>query len=308
MKKRTLSWALLSALMLALPSLCLTSCGGDDDDDGNDSNSSTTAGVVNPETGLRIISISEGYTTYRYSYDSNGRLFAIVGDGESCTISYNPAKIYISEDSEEGPYNVSFNNKGYISSMNQTWNYTDTDGYQYSGSLHRSFSYDKNGHLTTISTSYKELDNEYSENVTYTWNNNLLTSVVCKGSEGDLTVKTDFEYNNEEYTNKFLQIIPTLLWDGVFSCFIQDNPYNYLNDYLACAGFFGKGPDRLPSSCTYTANGSDFEDIYHDSYSYSYNEEGAIAGVRIYEKTGNYISGYSLHRNYSFVYGSELPN
>lgn len=302
---------MLSALILALPSLCLTSCGGDDDDDGNGSNSSTTAGVINPETGLRIISISEGYTTYRYSYDSNGRLFAIAGDGESCTISYNPAKIYISEDSEEGPYNVSFNNKGYISSMDRTWNYTDTDGYQYSGFQHRSFSYDKNGHLTTISTSYKELDDEYSETVTYTWNNNLLTSVVYKGSEGDLTaaIKTDFEYNNEEYTNKFLQITPTLLWGEAFGFFIQNDPYNYLTDYLACAGFFGKGPDRLPSACTSTTtNESDFEVIYNNRYRYSYDEEGAIAGVRVYENSGYYTSSYSLHRNYSFVYGSELPN
>ena len=265
--------------------LCLTmipamvSCGDDEDEPGGGSSE-----VVE---GTRLTSVNN----VNISYDDKGRVYRFGSSSQYGYIDYEQGVISIPEN-EEGEMKVKFNGKGYISSLNQNWDYTE-DGEWEKGSSKASFSYDGDGHLVQVTVSSageyddKE-DNEsgkFSENFTIdlTWSNGNLTKVVEEGTK----VEDGREYKwmdlydldyNMDLSNKFRQMTMSQ-----FDCVMDDDFFSI----LACAGMFGVGSELLPSK---------IEENDDDGYSevsllsFSLNDNGTIAREKCDDDT--YYYGY----------------
>lgn len=282
----------IAAVLFAIPTFCLTSCGSDDDEAGGGS-APKSAGVIDSGSGLRL----GGYGDYSYRYDNDGRLSEISGRYQSYSFSYNPNKItsYSDGEADGEEYALSYNGSGYISRIL----YTDTgeeDDEKWTDTGDYSFSYDGNGHLTKISSTYKETgtdeNGQYTgtdnSTITFTWNSNRMTRIAWVEKETDrdgtdtYTESSTFDYD-DAYENTFRQWTPSLT-HNIMS--------GELEELLAFVGFFGAGPVELPSSGTNSwseSDGSDGSNSY--SYRYSYNSIGAVSTT--------YINGSS----YSFSYG-----
>lgn len=264
----------------------VVSCGGGDDYDEPDGPGATPGGINNgtSETqGLYLTSIND----LDISYDSKGRVIGFSGNyyDESVTIDYSKGKIFItSYDDEDETMDVKFNDKGYISSFSQKWEYSE-DGEYWKGSGSASASYDKAGHITKITSksneSYRdeEESGSYSgeETWTFNWSNGNLTSVVLKYSEnedGDKyngTEKYILSYGTEE--NTFKQV--------------SFHVYEYVLDsdvwaVFGCAGLMGVGTDLLPEEMVWSEQYND-EDGYSETeyFTFTKNNNGTLHSERM---------------------------
>ena len=287
MKKtfRIVGASLLCALVPAM-----VSCGGDDDEPNGPS--ATPGGINNgtPEVeGLYLTSINN----IDINYDSNGRVSGFNDSYDKVTIDYSKGVINFSEDGEDIEMKVKFNGNGYISSLSESWEYRDEDEYA-KGNGSASASYDKDGHLTKISSksseTYRDEDGNGSysgeETWTFSWQNGNLVSATYTASEKEdgvtYTENEEFtlKYGNEQ--NPFKQVSY-----GVYEKLLDISEWSI----FGCAGLLGVGTSSLPESMsmTYSPNGSSTS-THNYTISFTKNSNGTLHTEQIGSES--YTYGY----------------
>lgn len=219
-------------------------------------------------------------------------------DGDTKLTSTSPLK-YEYDDGEDTETfkNFNTNSSGYLTSYDFEYAETWSDGDYDKGSASVSLSYNSNGQLTKITMSGSDKEYYADDNETYTdsgtttttltWENNLITQAVStttwKDSDGDSGTDTEtwvYVYDTE-YENTTLQY--PYYTNDAFECIYytvpSDEPFLYI-------GWFGKGPEYLPSSYTYTYKYYEYYDdddeeyeesgSYNESFSYTFNSDGSI--------------------------------
>lgn len=281
-----------------LGGLTMTSCGDDDDDGEFGGGGSGTAGsTVIGNTGNYLTQIGN----YSLSYDSKGRLSAISAYGDAMEFTYNPNTIIFKDGNyDTHKLNVSYNSKGYVTSMSGSVTVKEAD-YSYTSSGTINVTYDGNGHATKLVSSSKETGVDegvkYTEttttNYTFTWKSGNLVKVVMEEVEiedGDKeTYKETYtiDYGNNKYPNTHKQ----------YSFSLASTITGDFESIMAMVGMYGVGPDYLPVSIIEeweeNHNGKTHTGSSTTDFSYRFNDDGTIAF-----ESGNYGSGYN------YVYSS----
>lgn len=265
----------------------LTACS--DDDEGG----SNPQGPVATYNGKLLTSVGNNVTL---RYDDKGRCVEATAYNEKTLIDYEKGIITqgnISSMHLDGvEYRVTFNGAGYITSISTNQNESE-DGYTYTVSENSSFSYDGSGHLTEITTKYKEAaygngesySSSENSNTIITWKNGQLASYTCKGEDMEDGEKSYYEsvinFTAGSTDNKYNQWT-TAEEDGIME-----------TEGLGYAGLFGKGSSKLISSYTETYK-DDGEREHNDTYNFTFqlNDDGTIHS----ERMGN---GYTHYYEYS---------
>ena len=296
---KKIAWLYMACAMV-MPVVVLTGCSDDDDDDDGGNASAETLSEVSAFTGtdgstLYLTTIYSGsYTEYSIEYDEDGIMTSWNDDTKLTSTS--PLKYEYDDGEDEGNDTETFknfntNSSGYLTSYDYEEAETWSDGDYDKGSASISLSYNSNGQLTKITSSgsYKEYyadDNEtYTESftttTTLTWENNLITQAVStttwKDSDGDSGTYTEtwvYAYDTE-YENATLQYpyYDNEAFDCIYYTIPSDEPFLFI-------GWFGKGPEYLPSSYTYSYYYDEDDEVYSGSYnksfSYTFNSDGSI--------------------------------
>ena len=285
--------------MATFTTFVFQSCSNDDDDvEPGKGTPSTEAGLLDKSSGLRVRSVGD----YSFEYDSKGRLdYVSEGSNYGYKFSYNPNKVTRESYGEEKEsYSVGYNSNGYLSSF--SYKDSDEDGSE-TGTA--SLSYDDDGHLTQISSSYQgsfyEKGKQYNESetasATLTWKSSRVTKIVLKysGTEGDgdrysETQTWTYEYSDytmENYYNKYLQWTYTIL-----RALDIEGPA-----FMAYVGLFGKGSKYLPSGAERVRveieNGEEERREYSYSFSYGFNNNGSLSYCNYDGSRYNYTYGFS---------------
>lgn len=264
----------------------VTSCG---DDDKNEPGGGTVIEI----DGERLTSVAG----YNIGYDSEGRPEVISGSYDRINIDYSRGTITPggSDYDEDEVLNVKFNGKGYISELSSSWDYTEIeDGvkYQYKGSGKATFSYDKDGHISSVRVSSSDVERsqygtyKYEDNIAsdYTWEEGNLVKIEEEDIEiedGDKEV--DYETYEFDYGNN-INTYKQMPWAYSDAFAFDDEMY-----VLASCGLFGVGPRMLPSYMTET---NDYGSNYSRNISYTLNTYGALSVERIGNNTYRY--GYGM--------------
>lgn len=280
---KTKNYLILLSICL-MGGMALASCSSDDDDEGAASNN---AGVIEGKANVRVTQVGR----YRFYYDKKGRVDQIEDNYSDFRFSYSPNKVICTdEDNYEEELSISYNSNGYVSRIegssegkegNETWSI--------SGSA--SYSYDGKGHITRISSQWKEIDSEdgkkYSEtgtvSIDFTWKNDLLMTItenekyVEDGDTETAQSSQTFTYDteNDKYLNEYLQYVPCFSeeLEGVGDGDVEE-PMSYI-------GLMGKGPRYLPTSSkkewSEYYDGRDHSGSYSRTYQYGLNADGTIA-------------------------------
>lgn len=240
---------LIPALALAACPVFFTACS--DDDEGG----STPTEPVETFRGNLVTRLG----SMDLSYDELGRCYRITDVyGEDVTIDYDEGTITYGSDD---PVNVTFNGKGYITSLSASWNWRDdySDGYETcKGSGKYNFSYDGDGRLVKCTSTSSE-SGEYSEDGekykysetakstgVYEWRNgNLVTCDVeysydSDGDGGSETHKATIDYDDADLVNEY----------GQHTWAIADHALD-INEYmeaLSLVGMLGVAPAMLPTA------------------------------------------------------------
>ena len=266
-----------SSLMFGLMAVCamtLSACGDDDDDNG---------GLL--LTSISCQSGSSNYmNTYCINYDAKLRPYKYSFEyddfaNDILIIDYDNGKMDIPDPDWDGdgvwPSNLSlsFNSKGYITKVKGSWSYAYADNY--AGSLEWNASYDKDGHLTEMTTTEEEKSDYYDKGIsktTLSWIGGNLVS-----------------YNSEsKWYDEDGQVVESDSSTGIFTYGTQQNKYKQYpaiitanDDYgLFNMGLFGLGPNNLPTSYNevyvgeYEGNKSEYRENYTSTF--TLNDNGSI--------------------------------
>lgn len=272
--------AFIASGALVLP--VFTACKSDEPAGGDDANKA----VLNFD-GDRLTSVDN----FSIEYDNQGRVVEIDGRYDDLEIDYSKGKIEMED--EEG--NIKFNKSGYITEISMSWDETEEGygySYQYKGNGTAKFSYDSNGHLTSMSYNSKETEKdlinketstwETSSTTTLKWSNGNLTSVKMDGWEkedGDKeSYKAEISIQYGSQVNKYQQFPLTIA-----NFAIGEEPVNI----LAAVGLFGKGTAEFPTQLIDYEDG----DTYTINISFDLNSNGSIRNEN--GNYGTYSYGYS---------------
>ena len=296
--KKELLWSLVAMAMTSAMSVSFVSCDDDDDDNGSSGvgNVSALTGIIDPESGLRLKSFGE-YTVY---YNNEGLYDSIAHKEDyldDYAFQYGPDKIrrtnnafynYVTE------FDVNYDKMGRMTSYeSQETGECVYFKSNWTGTGSASYTYDKEGHLTSMIQSGGETGIEkgepytasWIEKVTLTWENGFLKEIAYEdiGLENARTWSAVYTFGYDtEYVNKYKQWV-------YFYVFGQNNSIFY--PYL---GLMGKGPDKLPSSVIFTYKdklgtvGNDGTETY--TCSYEFNADGSVAKANGREYTYEYAS------------------
>ena len=282
-----------SSLMFGLMAVCamtLSACGDDDDDNGGGSSTSSVDNPLVNDGGLLLTSISyqsgssNDMETYYIYYDAKLRPYKYTyyyDDYEYddyaydvLIIDYDNGKMDI-PDWDGDNLSLSFNSKGYITKVKGSWSYSE-DGDNYSGSLEWNASYDKDGHLTVMTTNEEEKRDEYNEKGT--------SKTTLSWTGGNLV-----SYNSDtKWYDEDGQVDGSDSFTGIFTYGTQQNKYNQYPAILDVhdigglfnMGLFGLGPNILPTSYSefddeeYEGNKSEDREIYTSTI--TLNDNGSI--------------------------------
>ena len=280
MKKKLFS--MLAIFFVAALCVGFTSC-GDDDDDGDGGSSSGSSKVPAPYlvdsngNKIQVLSVSSESGNYVspfaiFSYDDNGKLTRTKYHDYDYVISGSDFVLKYSDKYDDIVIKIRTNSSGLITSIEYTDKYLGsasgtgdgTESYTYT------YKYNSNKQLTNASMVGTEGDGDkVSNNVTCTWSNGNLVTLVFEDKETDSdTGEVDkgkktytFTYGNQENTFKQL---PECIWDRI----CHDGP-----EWLCAIGLFGVGPANLPTGYTrVSSSGSN----YSYSLSYTLNADGSI--------------------------------
>ena len=280
------SWKnLVPCLAMALCSVAFTSCSDDDEGSAPKGPVATYNGKLPTQVG-----------SYNFYYDDNGRCYNISSSYGYDVVNIDYKKLIISTDDEEDYMHVVFNNKGYITKIYGSWNYSDGSEYE-RGSGTVTFKYDGDGHLTAQTGTSKESYSYDGEKSSYTGSG----KVTCTWKGGDF-VSARYEYTEtedgktdtetEEYKVTYDNTLnnKTGQFPMAFTDIFGDDQY-----LLALVGMFGKGPAHLPELI-------ECKTIYGDGSSYNeqtYAEYGLNAdGTIDWEMLNGYRYEYS-YKTYS---------
>ena len=267
-----------SSLMFGLMAVCamtLSACGDDDDDNG---------GLL--LTSISCQSGSSNYmNTYCINYDAKLRPYKYSFEyddfaNDILIIDYDNGKMDIPDPDWDGdgvwPSNLSlsFNSKGYITKVKGSWSYSE-DGDFYSGSMEWNASYDKDGHLTEMTTTEEEKSDYYDKGISKTTLSWIGGNLVSYNS--------DSKWYDED--GQVVESSST----GIFTYGTQQNKYKQypaiisVYDYevvLFKMGLFGLGPNNLPTSYNevyvgeYEGNKSEYRENYTSTF--TLNDNGSI--------------------------------
>ena len=298
MKKMLIKNNLFSLCICLFGGMALVSCSSDDDEGA----ASTDVGVIAGKANVRVTQVGN----YRFYYDDKGRIDKIKdGNYEEYHFKYNPNKV-IWYDSDEGysddEVSISYNSNGFVSKVEASSSGKDgSDSWQGSGSA--SYSYDGQGHLTRISSSWKETGTEdgerYSDvwtvSTVLTWKNDMLVKIVEDEKDiEDGETETDnsivtFTYatdNLDNYLNEYYQCDPS------FAKELEGIGDGELEEALAYVGLMGKGSKYLPMSSK-----KEWEEYYdgktHEgsssyTHKYGFNSNGTISYATVNNTRYNY--------------------
>lgn len=327
MKKNIFQTAAM-LMAFAAPFALLTAC-DDDDDDGDDGSSYTTDGgesgtqladiaAVYDESGVAcfIETINNGYSTCTITYDSNNLIESVDGFYYDWTITYSPFKIVeVEEDDDEFTLtfgNFSFNSDGYITKVTsiceESSSYSSYSSYYYADKLTNSYSYNSDGHVSSLSVSfyaeeeYTDEDGDYTEtqsgtgSAEFTWSGDKCTKVtVSSKSNGDWGTETGsytITYTYDDDTDCKQTLYDSYCEIGLFE-----------EEVLLCLGYYG-APGYLPATasciCEETDNyyGEKEEWYEEDDYTYSYEiDEGKV-----------YTSKAKVSYSYTDTYDGEVED
>ena len=274
-----------SSLMFGLMAVCamtLSACSDDDDDNGGDNSTSSVDNPLVNDGGLLLTSIScqsdgsnEIDIDYIY-YDAKLRPYKYTADYTNYAydvliIDYDNGKMDMPDWDGASNLSLSFNSKGYITKVKGSWSCSD-DGDNLSGSLEWNASYDKDGHLTEMTTNEEEKRDEYNEKgiskTTLIWTGGNLMSFNGDSKWYDEDGQVDessstgiFTYGTQQ--NKYKQ----------YPAIISVNDGNGLFNM----GLFGLGPNNLPTSYNYV---EEYEGNIYDYENYTstitLNDNGSI--------------------------------
>ena len=279
-----------SSLMFGLMAVCamtLSACSDDDDDNGGGSSTSSVDNPLVNDGGLLLTSIScqsdgsnEIDIDYIY-YDAKLRPYKYTekyingydddAEDDVLIIDYDNGKMDMPVWDGASNLSLSFNSKGYITKVKGSWSYSE-DGDNYSGSLEWNASYDKDGHLTEMTTTEDEKSDEYNEKgiskTTLSWTGGNLVSL-----------NTDSKWYDEDGQ------VDESSSTGILTYGTQQNKYKQypaiisVDDFegLFNMGLFGLGPNNLPTSYNYVeeyeGNISDYENY---TSTITLNDNGSI--------------------------------
>ena len=250
---RIITFKFFTMAMIAMMSFSLTSCSSDDDEDNDGGSASSINNPLVKEGGLLITSITcqfgysgdIDYDTYRFFYDEKLRPYKCDnGDDDDAAyfiIDYDNGKMDMPHWDGASNLSLSFNSKGYITKIKGSWSYSE-DGDFYSGSMEWNASYDKDGHLTVMTTTDVEKSDDYDKGIskmTLSWTGGNLVSF-----------NRDTKWYHEDG-----QVYESGSDTGVFTYGTQQNKYKQHPAILAVddtglfiIGLFGLGPNNLPIS------------------------------------------------------------
>ena len=269
-----------SSLMFGLMAVCamtLSACGDDDDDNG---------GLL--LTSISCQSGSSNYmNTYCINYDAKLRPYKYSFEyddfaNDILIIDYDNGKMDMPDYDGASNLSLSFNSKGYITKVKGSWSYSE-DGDNFSGFLEWNASYDKDGHLTEMTTTEEEKSDYYDKGISKTTLSWIGGNLVSYNSESKW-YDEDGQVDESSST-------------GIFTYGTQQNKYKQFPAILAVSddtglfnmGLFGLGPNDLPTS---------YNEVYVE-------EDGGIK----YEK--NYTSTFTLNDNGSIdteIWASDRDN
>ena len=241
-----------SSLMFGLMAVCamtLSACGDDDDDNGGGSSTSSVDNPLVNDGGLLLTSISNDMDTYYIYYDAKLRPYKYTYEYDDYAedvliIDYDNGKMDMPDYDGASNLSLSFNSKGYITKVKGSWSFSE-DGDNYSGSLEWNASYDKNGHLTEVTTTEEEKSDEYIDKGIY--------KTTLSWTGGNLVSYND----DEKWYDEDGQVYGSESHTGIFTYGTQQNKYKqypaiisvYDDGCLFNMGLFGLGPNNLPTSC-----------------------------------------------------------
>lgn len=288
-----------------------TACSDDDDENGGGQPSAPVIGSGDTNSGSRLTSISNGWgETMYFQYNEDGTVQRI-SEGRSgevydwIAMTYNPFRMETGELGELK--NTSFNQNGYLTHFKAEGIYSDEeDDYWEKSKGDCSYSYNGNGNLTKVVTSYSFNGVDNGENysghgtrtATYNWSEGNLTrlEIVHNGVENGETwneIETfDFEYTDE--INKYKQYVIGLNEIDVF-----------YEDMLAPVGWLGKWTKNYPASFVYKsieeAPDGKYEDTYTGTWSnFSTTSDGLLSGF-------NYNKRNTNGERYTYTYDNIAP-
>ena len=264
--------------LMAVCAMTLSACGDDDDDNGGGSSTSSVDNPLVNDGGLLLTSISyqsgssNDMDTYYIYYDAKLRPYKYTLDYEDILIiNYDNGKMDMPDYDGASNLSLSFNSKGYITKVKGSWSYSE-DGDNYSGSLEWNASYDKDGHLTEMTTTEEEKSDEY--------NDKGISKTTLSWTGGNLvSLNTDSKWYDEDGQ------VDESSSTGIFTYGTQQNKYKQypaiisVNDGngLFNMGLFGLGPNNLPTSYNYVeeyeGNISDYENY---TSTITLNDNGSI--------------------------------
>ena len=289
MRKKTLRY-LVPCMAMALCSISFTSC-SDDDEGGIPSGPSITFG------GENLMSVDD----YIFWYDGNGRCYKVSDGWNDDVVEIDYETGMIRSDDLGTEMNISFNSKGYITSLSASWNLNE-DGEKYSGSGKWTFSYNGSGQLTgekinskeSYSSEYEAYDHSMTLNTTYKWEGgNLMsgsTRMDAKEDGDEYTMTDDFTVSYDETLENPHRQFPRVFYK-LFSNGLTDS---YLH-LFGMVGMFGVGPENLPESYEDVFEEEGYEpEHFSGTVSYGLNADGYFDWER--------INGY----RYDYEYG--MPN
>ena len=253
--------------LIAVCAMTLSACGDDDDDNG----------------GLLLTSfsfhsgISYYMNTYCINYDAKLRPYKYSFEyddfaNDILIIDYDNGKMDMPDWDGASNLSLSFNSKGYITKVKGSWSYAYADDY--AGSLEWSTSYDKDGHLTEMTTTEEEKSDYYDKGIsktTLSWIGGNLVS-----------------YNSEsKWYDEDGQVVESDSSTGIFTYGTQQNKYKQHPAILAVddtglfiMGLFGLGPNNMPTSYNedyvgeYEGNKSEYRENYTSTF--TLNDNGSI--------------------------------
>ena len=272
--------------LMAVCAMTLSACGDDDDDNGGGSSTSSVDNPLVNDGGLLLTSISyqsgssNDMDTYYIYYDAKLRPYKYTYEYDDYAedvliIDYDNGKMDMPDWDGASNLSLSFNSKGYITKVKGSWSYSE-DGDAYSGSLEWNASYDKDGHLTEMTTTEVQKSDENDKGIsktTLSWTGGNLVSYNSESKWYDEDGKV---FDESESST------------GIFTYGTQQNKYKQypaiitVDDIegLFSMGLFGLGPNNLPTSYNEVSveeyGGKKKEDKENYTSTITLNDNGSI--------------------------------
>lgn len=242
---------------------------------------------------------------WNYTYNEAGLLTSMFGNYDTYTISYTEGTItYIENGGYQEVTNFTTNKNGYITSLSSSGYESDDEDGDYIWQDNVTFTYDSSDRLIQAQASYKETSTSGAviyiskDNWKLTWTNDLITKLDCDWSETD-------NDGTETMLSK-----ATIIYGNNYPNIYRQFTYRMIEifDIYGCVGdlmyvnMFGPASSQLPiriiDAVTFTeSDGTVSSHTYTRDLSYEMNSYGLVA-----KETSTEISEYGTTYTYNTYY------